>query len=56
MEFHGALKHVKSSYLTAVFLNLFTYVAQITFGKNCVAHYLVSIGYAFIRVNKCTLF
>ena len=37
-----------------VFLNLFAYVAHTTFGKNCVTHYLVSIGYAFIRVKKYT--
>ena len=30
----------------AVFLNLFTYVAQITLGKTCVAHKLVSMRYA----------
>jgi len=25
---------------------------QITYGKNCVAHYLLSRGYAYIRINK----
>jgi len=38
-----------------VFLNHVTYIAQIRFGKNCVAHYLVSIGCAYIRINKHTL-
>jgi len=29
-----------------VFFHISDYVTQITFRKNCVAHYLVSIGYA----------
>jgi len=44
-------------YFRPVFLNnFFTYVAQITFAKNCMAHYLVSMGYAFYAhksTNKC---
>jgi len=32
-------------FFLAVFLNLFTYMAQITFGKNCVIHYFVSTGH-----------
>jgi len=32
-------------------LILFCYMAQITFGKNCVAHYLVTIGHAFMCIN-----
>jgi len=39
-----------------VFLDLCTYVPQMTFGKNCVAHYLAHIGYALIPINKHTLF
>jgi len=42
--------------LIPTFVNLFTYVAQITYDKNHTAHYLVSIGYAFIRINERTLF
>jgi len=33
-----------------------TNMTKITFGKRCVAHYIVSIGYAFIRINKHALF
>jgi len=40
----------------SAFLNLFHYDDHINFGKNCVTHYLVSIGYAFIGMNKHTLF
>jgi len=32
---------------SVVFLNLFPYMAQKTFDKNCVAHYLVSIGFLY---------
>jgi len=38
------------------FSTFFPYVARITFDENCETHYLGRMGYAFIRINKRTLF
>jgi len=38
--------------LEKCFSTLLTYMAQMMFDKNCAAHYLVSIGNAFIGINK----
>jgi len=49
-------KYQPTTWYITVFLNLFIYVAHIPFGKNCMSHYLVKIGFAFIRIKNHTLF
>jgi len=38
--------------LRSALFSLFSYVPQITFDTNSVAHCLFSIGYAFMRMHK----
>ena len=47
---------IKASGCLSVFLYVFTHAVQKTYGKNCLAHHLVSIGFGFVRVYRHMLF
>jgi len=45
---------VKATTFYSVSKPFYLRAAQTAFVKKCVAHYLVNIGYAFIRISKHT--